>query len=171
MFNRQKATSGTMMPWRNVRYFPAPLLQKNVAVGEARPANWGASVGIFWRPLIYCLCSYRVEFSSMPSVLPLKGPKAPLCVVWQCASFVQQASRRPDDELPSNEWTAWFRTTQSGMITRHGTGRISSMPDFLQMHLVDTKKQLKLITTSGLMTNKKGGGYTGAKRSGDVSCA
>ncbi len=57
------------------------------------------------------------------------------------------------------------------MITLHGTGRISSMPDFLQMHWVDTKKQLKLITMSGLMTNKKGGGYTGAKRSGDVSCA
>ncbi len=57
------------------------------------------------------------------------------------------------------------------MITLHGTGRISSMPDFLLMHWVDTKKQLKLITMSGLMTNKKGGGYTGAKKSGDVSCA
>ncbi len=44
------------------------------------------------------------------------------------------------------------------MMTRHGTDRISSMPDFLQMDW----EQLKLTTTSGLLTNKKGGGYTGA---------
>lgn len=98
----------------------------------------------------------------MPSVLPLKGSKAPLCVVWQCVSFVQQASRRPNDELPGNEWRAWLRNARSGMITHHGTDRISSMPDFLQMDWVDTKKQLTLTTTSGHMTNKKGGGYTGA---------
>lgn len=77
-------------------------------------------------------------------------------------SFVQQASGRPDDESLSNKRTAWLRNTRSGMITLHGTDLISSMPDFLQMVLVDTKKQLKLTTTSGLMTNKKGGGYTGA---------
>lgn len=98
----------------------------------------------------------------MPSVLPVKGQKAPLCVVWQCASFVQQASGRPDDESPGTERTAWLRNTRSGMITRRGTDLISSMPDFLQMEWVDTKKQLKLTTTSGLMTNKKGGGNTGA---------
>lgn len=102
------------------------------------------------------------EFSSVPSVLPVKGQKAPLCVIWKCASFVQQASGRPNDESLSNERTAWLRNTRSGMITRHGTDLISSMPDFLQMVWVDTKKQLKLTTTSGLMTNKKSGGYTGA---------
>lgn len=83
------------------------------------------------------------EFSSMPSVLPVKGQKAPLCVMWKCASFVQQASGRPNDESLSNERTAWLRNTRSGMITRHGTDLISSMPDFLQMVWVDTKKQLK----------------------------
>lgn len=48
------------------------------------------------------------------------------------------------------------------MITRRGTDLISSISDFLQMDWVDTKKQLKLTTTSALMTNKKSGGYTGA---------
>lgn len=159
MFNRQRPHLGRWCHDGMWGIFRSRASRRMKLSMRPQPSNWWASVGMVWRPLMHCWFSYRQ--SSDQCILFYQARVKRILYVWY-DSVRHLFSRRPDDGSLCNERTAWLKNMRSGMITHHGTDLISSMPDFLQMVWVDTKKQLKLTTTSVLMTNKKGGGHSGA---------